>query len=430
MSSKQERGDRVCIASFCFFLLMRLEIAQPQRPEATPVPNLIEALRGNDLQRRKRAADALASELINGDVSSPQSVAALLAMVELLADCNLQIRGPIISSLDNIASWRGIRPQEGKRITPALLRVIENLDSNSRLRLWPFLVAADPTRKQDAIALCVQVVQDKTRDDRFTAAIQLADLDPTRGEEISFLAECLNKHEPGYAAAAAYHLGRLGPVAKAAVPALKEVINRLDPDERVAAAHALAKISPADGEKTIPVLQEILQVPIWRQDAALALACIGPPAQAALPKLHELLKQLDAARVAGKESADGKNEKLRARRELERVTVLYALARVDRSSCQWVPQLQEALQDPDWFVRSQVLYALTELGPEARQATPWILKTIREERHRHKVLVIRCCRALRQIDAPSREIAPLLQELLTDPNYRVCEEAAKALAKH
>ena len=407
------------------FLISGSVVSQTAPAERGKVPDLVKDFYSNDSETRKRARDKLESAVWYSDISSTDLVAAALALIELVTDPTLDIHRDIISSLNRIAAERGISPTEGEQIRPRLSQALQKLDKKARLKLIPVTVAVDPMRKNEAIAMCIDTLQVKSRDDRYYAARTLVDLDPTRDDGVPFLIECLNR-PGGYAAAVPHILGDLGPVAKVSVPALKELLKHKDSDVRAAAGGALGRISPESCKEAIPVLRRILPDPNWRSNAAQGLAHFGALAQEAIPDLQKCVKELDATPLG-----DGSKERDKARRhrELDRASLLFALARIDQRSREWVPQLERLLRDPAWVVRSHVLYTLRTIGPQARATTSSIVKTIKEERNHHRFIVALGCRALEQIDPPADQVVPLLNELLSDSNYRVHEAAEKALAK-
>jgi hypothetical protein len=95
-------------------------------------------------------------------------------------------------------------------------------------------------------------------------------------------------------------LARIG---KPAVPALVEALHDPNPDLRDQAALALARIGP-DAEAAVPDLIAALNDDneVVRKDAVRALGQIGPQAARAVPELIEVLRRAEATMPAPEET--------------------------------------------------------------------------------------------------------------------------------
>lgn len=204
----------------------------------------------------------------------------------------------------------------------------------------------------------------------------------TKGAEPALIA-ALKDPDPGVRLQAAYtlgHIGALGPVrvvikdangafrndgadsaeAKAVVPALCSVLKSADPVFRVEAADALASMR-ADAKVAVPALANALKDSdvVVRRHAARALENIGPDAKDALPAVIAALKDSDAG---------VRYSCLSALQKMYCETKTVVTMRCDVKTV--VPVLIEALRDPNIQMRTSAAIALGNIGPEAAAATP------------------------------------------------------------
>jgi HEAT repeat protein len=146
---------------------------------------------------------------------------------------------------------------------------------------------------------------------------------------------------------AAFALGRIGPKAKAAVPTLSNTL-KITPREntllRFRIAEALGLIGP-DAKSAASSLIDALRSDDYRvrMGAEKALEAIGPDA-AMVPELIGVMKE---------ENANG------------RIDASKVLAKVGKPA---VPALMELLSSTDADLLVPTIYALDEIGPDAKAA--------------------------------------------------------------
>jgi HEAT repeat protein len=166
-------------------------------------------------------------------------------------------------------------------------------------------------------------------------------------------------------------LGNVGPAAKAAFPLLTEALEEKDPVIQVLAAVAIGKIQGTP-ESAVPALIQVLKNksnehlkehltlrmpdPIGlghRESAAWFLGEIGPPAQDALPSLHEALssKQIWLPVFAAR-----------------------AIWKIDHHAEAVLPTLLNLLKSGDSITRVLAIRALADIGPGAKPAVPALLE--------------------------------------------------------
>jgi len=202
------------------------------------------------------------------------------------------------------------------------------------------------------------------------------------------------------------------PAVQQVVPALIAALHTTTPaedpdgwwtDQRTTIAVLLAK----QGEPTaelIAALTTALASPIAavRWGAACALAEIGPPAHAALPRLISVAK--DEAEI-----------------ETVRVESAYAVARIGEPATETVPLLLALLTSDDWWLRLFGARILGELASPAERPTVELFDPLER--------ALMGMRPLPFLPAPPPTVVTALVGLLADPNYNVRRNAIAALAK-
>jgi HEAT repeat protein len=91
-----------------------------------------------------------------------------------------------------------------------------------------------------------------------------------------------------------------------------------------------------------------------------------------------------------------------------------------------LPELSEALEDPDKDVRGWAAHAIAEIGPNAKDAIPSLIRLLKdpEEGPRNT-----SCIALGRIGPAAKEALFMLREALRDPSKDVRRFAQQAIDK-
>jgi S1-C subfamily serine protease len=201
-------------------------------------------------------------------------------------------------------------------------------------------------------------------------------------------------------------LGDLGEGARLAFSSLFEALKDKNQLISRTAAAALEKVPPLKDD--LPMLRAACknsrEPAKVREEAAKALAQLGPDARSALPDLLAMLKD--------------SNESVR----------LAALAAVTAigPQAQDVSALSEGLSSPSTAVRERTMQALARLGPDARDAVP-ALKTALKDRE--KAIKLQAAQTLEAVGPAAKDAIPALTEALKDADTEVGLASARALLK-
>jgi HEAT repeat protein len=88
----------------------------------------------------------------------------------------------------------------------------------------------------------------------------------------------------------------------------------------------------------------------------------------------------------------------------------------------WIKMLEQ----PDLAAKSSAIVAIIELGPEAKEAAPAIIETIRQVRNRDRRMLVACNDALLRM---GKEAVPYLVDLLKDDTWEMRRGSAWMLGK-
>jgi HEAT repeat protein len=252
----------------------------------------------------------------------PAAREAVPTLIELLNQANYAQQHHTIVSL------RSIGGGDPRTVVPAVLKAIRQeraLMSSSALDLlgdlgpaaqdavpflleevrrgqWAFqpqaataLIRIAPEQaRQEAEALAQKWVRGGSPYRVVAAGIVLR-MDSQNKEALKALLAALKDRQEPQRYQAAYALGEAGAAAKEALPALREALRDRMPSVRVLAAAAVWRAA-SDTEAAVPVLVEVMKAGnnlSVRQQAAIKLAEIGPPARAAVPALREASEDAD-----------------------------------------------------------------------------------------------------------------------------------------
>jgi HEAT repeat protein len=313
------------------------------------------------------------------------------------------------------------------------------------------LVGAPPQEgaaDDDPIAAKIAILRDGSIKDRVRAARELATFGKLAEPAIPVLIGLLGDGDEALRAEVSAALGKIG---SAAVPALVTAFQRGNERVQIGAARALAamggKAKPAAAvlaEALVPKSSAHLRLEIartlgeigdpasvkpltevltsdpkyWvRGEAASALGGLGPQAAGATGPLLQLLRAACTVRTRGNSLPPETNAV-----EL----ILQVTGALKRIGAKAVPQLVEALQDPDPWVRKHILATLADMGEQAVPAVPAMTDCLK-----HADVETRCDAAecLGWLERHAKSAVPELEKSFGDPSHSVRVQAASAVLR-
>ena len=214
------------------------------------------------------------------------------------------------------------------------------------------------------------------------------------------------------------------PLTPSELEALIEGLASSDDHVAVDAMHGLAAVGSSATDRILPLLRS--KNATERTNALQTLAFLGLAAQSAGPALIEALGESEdedkrhVLRALAAVGADA-GATVRAIRPLLRddarsgvqLTALYALGELGADAKPAVPAIIALLGGDDARVRLEAVETLGEIGPEAAGAVPQLVAALRDE---DGLMTVEAAQALSRIG--SAAVGPLT-ELLADENYRV-----------
>lgn len=209
--------------------------------------------------------------------------------------------------------------------------------------------------------------------------------------------------------------------------------------EREQAAQALAAIGPK-AYAVVPHLIKRLADEQWhvRKAAAIALSCMGPVAEPAVPALiialgdeewHVRKPAAQALAAIGPASAPAVPALITALTDEEwhvRRPAAQALAAIGTEAYPAVAQLTEALVDWEWQVRSPAALALAAIGTPARPALDRLIAALDDEEWKVRK---HAAQALGAIGILTKPVLTALRQAVNDEEDPVRSAAAAALKK-
>ena len=375
-------------------VLLALEHIGPAAREA--VPGLIVILKGTNRRLHTGAAGALGS--IGRDAES--------AVPELSALLNG--KGEHVAAAAGLALARILPPNsaELRKVIPALAQSLK---------------ADSPEIRTDgviALSLCGAIAVPTLSDlvkahnanpqHAASAAMALGFMGPEAKAAVPALIDALNSRHEKVVTAAAGALGAIGVASQAAVGELQKLLAATHPGIRAYAARALGEIGPASGSAAGDLAKALRdQNEDVRREAADALGRIGPGAKAILPDLVTALNDASGA------------------------VTLHAAGAIGRIGPDAVPFLLRLVEDAKY--RDLAVMILADLGPAAKDATTVLATTLAsysgELSEHDRDLCREIALTLAHIGPEARAATPALMKILADESHPLRPGAAWALAK-
>jgi HEAT repeat protein len=225
--------EKIVVLSFVLAILTSAAAACGPRPEltvtATPISDPIRALKDQDPDTRKAAAQALQ------EIGPSAGQEAVSALILALQDKNSDVRGIATQALSNIGS-------QAKDAVPALIQILEK-DEDARVRQAAALALGkvEPDAEEVFRALTQAIGEDESPDVRLAACIVLGN--DKSEEALPIFIQALRDEDHYVRLSAIGALGRMGPDAHSAIPSLIEIFEDNDEAVRYTAALALEDIT-------------------------------------------------------------------------------------------------------------------------------------------------------------------------------------------
>lgn len=380
---EQRRRVALCLGQF-----------RPQAEQAVPV--VLPLVRERNLAVQHAAMQSLRKLRLG-------TKEAVSTLISLLKDESAAVRADAAFTLGKIEKSVALSERAG----PALVKALQDKDTNVQDGAAWALIDGGFSGNDVAIPALIRILKEgKTTVARANAASAIGRAwgDPD-GEALLALLLALKdtERDPQYASdvpfAASEALVRAALVERDDVRTLIKAVQATTDDTLPSVLEALKSVRPID----LPTLVEDLESDDFdvRRGALNTMKLIGPPAVPALIESMKRKREIDHRR-SPKPAA-------------------WALSELGQLA---VPALIEALGHEDPTVRSHATYALSAMGPEAKEAVAVFVDALDDDDDpvRNNYL-----RALRSIRLPAPSAVPLLIRLLEDKDPSVCESAALAL---
>jgi HEAT repeat protein len=377
-------------------------VAQDIGPAAAPaVPELSSLLDHKDPDIRMHAAIALAEI---GEGAAP----ALPLLVAKLTDTE-----ELVSVKFASAFALGRINQQDDAATRALVDAAKNGAPLLKVMSWWALARQNPDRSKVVEGAAVRIAEALTSDDphlRKVAARALAEFDVPRDIVRPILLKTLQHADPEVIGNAMDALASLGP------EALEDIDDVLS---HPVARHFATLVIFRMGPKAAPAATDLIEAlqaagnteddNLFRREAQMALAAIGPDAAAAVPVLVQSLASDD--------------------REV-RGSACYALGKIGPAAAEAVPALQARLNELEDSGKVAFVWALLSIQPDdealAATAVPMLVGALDAP---DEIVRAEAAGALGRIGEPAAQpdVIAELKKLLDDPAPQVQEAAAEAL---
>lgn len=343
---------------------------------------------------------------------------------------------------------------KAKAAIPALAGAMKDKDNRVRFAAAHALAQVGPAGR----AVLIEYLKSGDHYQRRIAALAFYKLGPAAKDAVSALTRALKDKNYRMRSAAALALGAIGPPARSAVPVLVGMFNDPHWTPRSAAARALAKIAPP-AEVAVPVLIAAVKgrdddIRAW---AAQIVGEFGAEAKAAVPALIGALKdERDAVRWRASEGLGGIGAPavsaligaLKDDHAEVRYQAAQALGRTGQAGKPAVPVLTEALTDKAKRVRYSAAVGLVRIirhrdvvnrnmrdeldwpddpEPAVAAALP-VLIQILEDKARGNLMIMNAAASLGKIGPPAKPaVGALIKRALRHPDPHVQRPAARAL---
>lgn len=291
------------------------------------VPNLIVALRDDNLEVRRAAASVFYWIGPAGSVATP----ALVNLIRTEQDHEIRVDSGL--SLAKI----------GKAAIPSVKQLLDDPSPRVRCEAIRAIGCMDP-KQTWAVPILLRLSKDTSSDVRGMAYVYMRVISPDDPAVLKSLILGLSDPDSEVRTDCARSLEYIGPNAAPATEKLLTLVDDADPEVRIAVWNAFEKMQTLD-ETHVPKLIAALADDTWevRSEAAVILSKIGPPARSAVDALCKSLsdKQGQVRWWSAK-----------------------ALGAIGPEAKEAIPLLFQALSDEEGLVRTMAKEALFRIDRE------------------------------------------------------------------
>jgi HEAT repeat protein len=365
------------------------------------VPGLVERVTDENPIVRRAAVDALLAIRPDRKILVPLMSKALadaepqivMAAIHTLTSEGAAVAPILTEALENekTAYWAAVALEalgpDAAPAVPSLTKLASHDEPEVRMQAIMALAATGEAARLAAPQIVDRLQNDEFAGVRYAAAFALAKIGGgSQGD--AALTSAAQSDDPLLAMLAAWALANAHPdeepIARRATELIVAALQSDDPKLQAAAARALAD-SKLSSELTQPALEKALEnaSPHVVSQAVNALAAQGARA---VPRVARGLE----------------NEKLRSH-------AINILAKIGPDASEAVPQLIETMKDADDATRREVQFALGAIGPAAAPAVPELSKSLDSENEEVQYSAVY---ALGRIGEQAKDACPELLKLL------------------
>jgi HEAT repeat protein len=318
------------------------------------VPALIRQLDAQDDELRLHAVQWLA------DIG-PSAREAVPALVKALHDRNWAVATAAAYALNRIDI------DAGRQAVPDLVKELK-LGTDNWVKDLPARVLGNMgPAAQEAVPTLMEAAQGSDLELRAGALKALIGIEPTSTQAAALATAALKDNEKSVRLAAAQAMANLISPPKEAVSALTEAFNDSYWQVRFASIESLGQMGHG-AENSVEAFRQYIET--HKDEPSNEEKHLVSQAHYALARIHDNIKPEIHVRTLTRMLKGNVGSKDYAAREL---------AKWGSDAPQAVPDLVDALKDPDKLVRYWAATALGTIGPAAKQAEPALTEALQDE---------------------------------------------------
>jgi HEAT repeat protein len=337
-----------------------------------------------------------------------------------------------IAAIDDL----GEQHELANQVVPQLRKLLRDRDSKVR---WHAARALGDygVQAKDAVGDIRRLLSDSDPIVQYHAAVALGKLEDKSNETVEALVSAATSKDGRVARAAIAALKNLKPGPKRTVAALKRALESNDDAVNLYAMEAIVE----QKANAVPLLNGALSHPKTAPLACTAIEQIGPDAAGCVPELtailgktkhSQMLIQTLLALASIGPAANSAESKVLPLLEHEtdatvRVAAAYALGSIDAKNADH--KLKNAAAKDDAFLSMMASWALAKIHPDdvdLRKAA--VEKLVHGMKNKDPMFRTAAARSLQSLHAPPEVVAPVLVEVVNDPDPDVQANVINAVA--